>query len=270
MDRILSKNFCTDIPKNPFTEIDNLKKNENKDQQEIILTLYTTMRDKVMTGAWGKKNYETIRNSIISLDEKFLQTNYATLVAVLSLSNEEAEVFTRHYDQMLDSHLFESKYFPVPGDYHYVMKAKSFSPNDCVLVFREIYSRLVLMSANQLVMNLLEDKNVYGILDSEAIDEYLEQVNFCKQTLKTNPSYLESIKNYYWQKCEKYLTDDYLAIMVKKMEPLFVREIERRLEEKFRKASLQRKLANSGEIELKRYEGERIKYYLQRHASKRN
>lgn len=261
MERLLNKNFCTGIPINPFTEIDKLKNNENNEQQEIIITLYTTMKDKVMTGAWGKKNYETIRNSIIALDEKFLQTNYAALVAILSLSNEEADIFTRHYDQILDSHLFESKYFPVPGDYHYVMRTKPFSPNDCVLVFKEIYSRLVLMSANQLVMNLLEHKNVYGILDGEAIDDYLDRVNFCKQSLKNNPGYIESIKNYYWQKNEKYLTDDYLAIMLKKMEPLFVREIDRRLEEKFKKASLQRKLANRGEIELKRHEGAKAKHY---------
>ncbi|HIT22515.1 MAG TPA: hypothetical protein IAB56_06095 [Candidatus Scybalousia intestinigallinarum] len=262
------KNFCIGIPVNPFTEMDHLKKVENQEQQEIIRTLYTIMRDKVMSGEWQKRTYETIRNSIIALDEKFLQDNYAVLVAVLSLSNEEANLFTRHYDQMLESHLFESKYFPEPGNYQFVMKNKSFSPNDCVLIFKEIYSRLVLMPANQLVMNLLEHKNVYGILEREVIDDYLEQINFCKQALKNNPNYIENVKEYYWQHNEKYLTDDYLVIMLKKMEALFLREVEKRLEEKFRKASIQRKLANRGEIELKRYE--KTRYNRQLHASRKD
>lgn len=255
MENKFTKNFCASIPLNPFSPIEKIKTDEKN--KEIVIALYTAMREKVLNGEWNRKNYETVRSSIVILDEKFLRVNYATLVSFFSLSNEEAKIFTRYYDQVLSSHLFETKYFPVPGDYHFIMKNKPFSPNDCVLLFKEIYSRLVLVPSNQLAEILLEHKSVDGVFDFEVIDEFLARIESVKQSLRQNADCLAIAKEYYWKTNQKYLDTDYLNVMLGKMEPLFLERVLSRLESKYKKGSFQRVLANQGEIELHRYEKSR-------------
>lgn len=255
MENSFIKNFCVSIPLNPFSPIEKIKTDEKN--KEIVIALYTAMREKVINGEWNRKNYETVRNSITVLDEKFLRANYATLVSFFSLSDEEAKIFTRYYDRVLSSHLFETKYFPVPGDYHFIMKNKPFSPNDCVLLFKEIYSRLVLVPSNQLTEILLEHKSINDVLDFEAIDEFLARIEAIKQSLKQNTDCSVIAKEYYWKTNQKYLDTDYLNAMLGKMEPLFLECVLSRLENKFKKGSFQKVLANQGEIELNRYERKR-------------
>lgn len=256
MENKYKKNFCTDIPTNPFASLGHI---ENDKHKQIVTLLYSIMKEKVYSGEWDKKTYESARSAICFLDSELLEVGYTSLAALLSLSSEEAKTFTRYYDHLLESHLFERRRVAADDPAKFYMERNSFHPRDCALVLNEVYTRVVWMPCQRLVGGMIKvDQET-----TEAFKERADQLEAFKESVKNDPKVRDEVTQYYWQSNQAWLDDDFLSSLVTKLYPLYLTNLTSLMDDKIRLLNKKKVAALRVERALNSFSRERT-YRLKR------